>query len=117
MLVNSLRGTSDNTCNCDSWLAHWGKYSGQILTVLTTCSVIGCRSKAEVGAHVQLSGSGLLGLAGLGAKWYIVPMCQTHNLQGGQINVSDSVGLASANVAETCGQGIVGLLKSRMRPK
>jgi hypothetical protein len=28
MTVYNINGTSDNTCKCGSWLAHWKNYSG-----------------------------------------------------------------------------------------
>ena len=62
MQVNNLKGTSDNQCNCKSWLDHWGNYSGGTYTPFTLCSVIGCGSAAEVGAHVHVENSGLAGL-------------------------------------------------------
>ena len=31
MRVNNINGTSDNSCNCGSWLDHWKNYSRQAL--------------------------------------------------------------------------------------
>ncbi|MFA5548640.1 MAG: hypothetical protein WDA10_08895, partial [Porticoccaceae bacterium] len=94
MKVANLVGTSENTCNCGSWLAHWEKFSGQQALV---CSVQGCRNFSDVGAHIQTSG-GLLG-----SKWAIVPMCHEHNQAAGQLDIYDDTRMVSANVSETCG--------------
>lgn len=101
MKVRNINGTSDNKCKCGDWLKHWQKYGGGITTILTSsCSVQGCMSPAQVGAHVQKDG-----LGGFGAdEWYIVPMCRSHNAQkGGALIIDDSVKLVSANVSKTCG--------------
>lgn len=109
MLVKNLRGTSDHTCKCNSWLSHWGIYSSGTLTPFTLCCVTDCSSASEVGAHVQIN-SGLGGLiASRLSGWYIVPMCQSHNMQEGELYIDDSTPVASANVSQTCGQGIASL--------
>ena len=95
MKVVNINGTSQKTCRCGSWLAHWEKYSGQSLPVY--CSERWCTGKAEVGAPVQKDGS-------KGHAWYIVPLCSKHNAQTGEcLELVDSIKLASANVAVTCG--------------
>lgn len=94
MTVTNINGTSDDTCKCESWLAHWKHYSGQ--TPPTSCSETMCTRKPEVGAHVQTPGNN---------TWYIIPLCERHNaMQGKSIAVKDRVALASANVSQTCGK-------------
>jgi hypothetical protein len=96
MKVTNINGTSDNTCKCGSWLAHWKNYSGQPLP--TYCPETRCLQKPEVGAHVQKDSA-------VDDAWYIVPLCKTHNVQTGKsLTISDSISLVSANVSETCGK-------------
>lgn len=96
MKVKNINGTSDSTCECGSWLDHWKKFSGQSLP--TYCSEKTCTKKPEVGAHVQKDNS-------TDSNWYIVPFCNTHNLETGKsLEIVDSVKLVSANVSETCGK-------------
>lgn len=95
MKVKNINGTSDNTCECRSWLHHWQRFSGQSSIY---CSVKNCLSYAEVGAHVQKGG--LM----IDNNWYIVPMCKSHNNMHGQVlEIGDAYNLVSANVRETCG--------------
>lgn len=95
MKVNNINGTSQNKCNCGSWLAHWERFTGE--SIPAYCPELGCMQKPEVGAHVQKDGS-------TDRNWYIIPLCNTHNKQvGGSLIVSD-ISLASANVANTCGK-------------
>ncbi len=94
MNVTNINGTTDDTCKCGTWLAHWKTYSGQTLS--TSCSEYMCTNKPEVGAHVQTAGSN---------TWYIIPLCERHNaMQGKSIAVKDRVALAPANVSQTCGK-------------
>jgi len=94
MKVTNINGTSDNTCKCGSWLAHWKKFSGQSITF---CPVENCLEKDLVGAHVQKDST-------TDHNWYILPLCKTHNAKGKSLTVSDSYKLVSANVSETCGK-------------
>jgi hypothetical protein len=95
MKVININGTSQQTCNCGSWLAHWERYSGQSLPVY--CPERWCTGKPEVGAHVQKDSP-------RNHVWYIVPLCSKHNaLSGKCLDLVDSIKLASANVAATCG--------------
>ena len=95
MKVNNINGTSQRTCKCGSWLDHWKNYSGQSLP--PHCSEKTCYDKPEVGAHVQKDSSS-------DRSWYIVPLCSTHNAETGKsLELVKSIGLASANVAATCG--------------
>lgn len=94
MQVTNINGTSDNTCRCGSWLAHWRTFSRQELPAL--CAEIRCIETPEVGAHVQKAGS---------SEWFIIPFCKSHNaLQEQALTVVDWVPLVSANVSQTCGR-------------
>ncbi len=92
MKLKNINGTSDTTCSCGSWLKHWQKFSGQTTDY---CQVNGCTKKDVVGAHVQKANSS-------DNKWYIYPLCNTHNQATGELDVSDSYTLVSANKKETC---------------
>ncbi len=94
MKVNNIDGTSDNSCNCGSWLDHWENYSGQSMP--TYCSEKNCTKKPEVGAHVQKDSS-------YDKDWYIIPLCSGHNKKATSLEVVDSVVLVSANKSQTCG--------------
>lgn len=94
MLVKNIHGTGERKCKCGSWLAHWEKGSGKTAKY---CCVKNCGSSADVGGHV------LLGNAG--QSHYIVPLCNSHNLENGAVlDVFDGVNPVSANVSETCGR-------------
>lgn len=96
MKVKNLNGTSDNSCNCGSWLKHWENFSGQSLP--TYCCESSCMNKPTVGAHVQKDSS-------TDESWYIIPLCSTHNADKGQtLEIQSSTKLVSANVAATCGK-------------
>ncbi len=98
MRLTNVNGTSDNTCKCTSWLAHWEKYNLEGQKVPYFCPVLGCKNRAEIGAHVQRSSTA-------DKSWYIVPLCAACNGRTGQsLEVTDSISLASANVSETCGK-------------
>ncbi len=92
MKIKNINGTSQNTCSCGSWLKHWEKFSGQTVTY---CPVEKCLNKDLVGAHVQKADSS-------DGKWYIFPLCKIHNQAMGELQVSDSYRLVSANKKETC---------------
>jgi len=95
MRVKNINGTSPRTCKCGSWLDHWKNYSGQSLPRL--CPEKTCSNKPEVGAHVQKDSS-------TDRSWYIVPLCKKCNAKTGEsLDLVDSIKLASANVAATCG--------------
>ena len=96
MKVNNVNGTSDNTCKCGSWLAHWKNFSGQ--EIPTYCAEKACTAKPDVGAHVQKDSTA-------DKSWYIVPLCSPHNRETGKsLNLVDSAVLVSANVSQTCGE-------------
>ena len=92
MKITNINGTSDTTCKCGSWLQHWINFSGQSITY---CPVGSCIKTDLVGAHVQKADSD-------DKKWYIYPLCSTHNKSSGKLEVSDSYKLVSANKSETC---------------
>ncbi|MCX7716639.1 MAG: hypothetical protein N2Z73_04410 [Endomicrobia bacterium] len=96
MKVKNINGTTQNICKCGSWLKHWENYSKQALP--STCPVENCKQRPEVGAHIQKDSL-------FDNKWYILPLCKTHNSYTRKtIVVSDSIVLVSANVSETCGK-------------
>jgi len=95
MKIRNINGTSDTTCSCGSWLAHWKKFSGQPVTY---CPATGCLKTDLVGAHVQKGGGST------DQKWYIFPLCSTHNQHVAELEVSDVHKLVSANKSETCGK-------------
>jgi hypothetical protein len=93
MKVRNINGTSDNSCKCGSWLAHWKNFSS---TSLKYCAEKSCTNDIEVGAHVQKPDS-------TDKSWYIVPLCKEHNaMTGTSIEISDSTTLVSANTQATC---------------
>lgn len=94
MKVKNINGTSDNNCNCGSWLKHWEKFSRQTTFY---CQAIGCLKTDLVGAHVQKA-------SGSDNKWYIFPLCNSHNQSTGELEVSDGYTLVPANKQETCGK-------------
>lgn len=93
MKVRNIKGTSDNTCKCTSWLAHWEKFSGQKAGL---CSEKSCLNTATVGAHVQKDDL-------TDRSWYIVPLCDGHNKQASELELWHEPTLVSANVSKTCG--------------
>jgi len=95
MKVKNIKGTSDNTCKCSSWIDHWEKFSGQTTDY---CQADKCYNKDPLGAHVQKGGTST------DQNWYIYPLCDTHNKHSGELEVSDIYTLVSANVKETCGK-------------
>lgn len=94
MKVKNINGTSDNSCKCDSWLAHWEEFSGQTANL---CVEKACTEKATVGAHVQKDSS-------TDRAWYIIPLCKTHNKATDEMKLYGSPELVSANVSQTCGK-------------
>lgn len=96
MKVHNINGTSDNTCKCGSWKAHWEKYNEYHRSWPDYCSEKSCIHPPTVGAHVQKEESS-------SAKWYIIPLCKEHNDRFGEsIEVGDGTSFASANRSETC---------------
>jgi len=93
MKIQNINGTSDNICSCGSWLNHWKKFSGQ---TVTSCPVPSCYKTDLVGAHVQKANS-------LDNRWYIYPLCNSHNQHSGVLDVPIAYRLVSANKSGTCG--------------
>jgi hypothetical protein len=94
MKIRNINGTSDTTCKCGSWLKHWENFSRQARP--SYCAASDCLKQELVGAHVQKGG------ASTDQKWYIYPLCADHNKHTGELDVSDSYKLVSANKKETC---------------
>ena len=69
--VHNLNGTTDNKPprGYESWKEWWEERKN---CSFNKCSCSICISKAEVGAHVQKSGS-------VDKNWYIVPLCKSCN--------------------------------------
>ncbi len=100
MQVHNLNDTSQNKCQCVSWLVHWGRFSGQ---PANTCAVLGCMNLPSVGGHVQQSGG-----SDDDRSWYIIPLCSSCNAQrGASLYIRDDVQPVSANVSDTCGKAYV----------
>lgn len=89
MRVTNLKGTSDEKCNCSSWLEHWQRYGGN--NEVRLCSVLRCKEAMEVGAHVKDTYR----------REGLVPLCQKHNKSTEELDVG-SVALVSASVVGTC---------------
>jgi len=92
MKVKNINGTTQNKCNCGSWLQHWRNFSGQTATI---CRVKGCMRTDILGAHVQKD-------VNYDNKWYIVPFCHLHNSTSGSVELTAGTNLVSANKSETC---------------
>ena len=90
--IRNINGTSENNCKCLNWLKHWEKFANKTAKF---CSESSCIGKDIVGAHVQRDNSSDM-------KWYIVPLCQTHNKSKISLEILSTT-LVSANVLETCG--------------
>jgi hypothetical protein len=93
--LRNISTTTDPTCPCGSWLAHWRNFSGQSVEY---CPADNCYNNDLVGAHVQR------GDASADQKWYIYPLCVTHSRHKGELDVLGAYKLVSANESETCGK-------------
>jgi hypothetical protein len=94
MKIRNVNGTSQNKCNCGSWLKHWENFSKQKANF---CPVKNCLEMDLIGAHVQKDDS-------KDENWYIYPLCKKHNAtKEKSLEVSDIYNFVSANVRETCG--------------
>lgn len=89
MLVLNVRQTTEATCSCGSWLAHWAKFGGGITTAI--CSANGCCKLAQVGSHVSVDG-----------KTVVIPMCERHFHQDYPVDVYEHTVGVSADLAKTC---------------
>ena len=92
MRITNINGTSQINCKCGSWLKHWENFSGQKITF---CPVNGCVNIDLVGAHVQRAHN-------IDNKWYILPLCKSHNNSSEILDVLDRYKLVSANKQKTC---------------
>ncbi len=69
--VKNIQNTADRApSGFASWREYWCKKSGKPWP--TYCCAQGCFKLAEVGGHVKKVGSS-------DNRWYIVPLCYTHN--------------------------------------
>lgn len=96
MRLKNLKGTSNNTCHCDSWLDHWRKYNSGSDPLPGCCGESSCGSSPEVGAHV-------IKVDSTDKDWYIVPLCKKHNKEDEEFELFSGVKLAKAAVNKTCG--------------
>lgn len=80
-------GTSERSCKCGSWKAHWENNSSEPWPSI--CSVAGCDEKAEVGAHVINSDCT--------GEW-IVPLCKACNNKTDTFSLKDTTTLVRANI-------------------
>lgn len=95
MKVKNVKGTSERSCKCGSWLEHWNKFNnGQVANI---CRVKGCSNRDIIGAHVKKINKN-------DNKEYIVPFCNMHNQQSYPkwIELVSSTNLVSANKQKTC---------------
>jgi hypothetical protein len=99
MVIRNINNTSDNKCNCGTWLKHWEQYNNLKQGVPILCPVSTCFNKAEVGAHVQLSDI-------KDQSWYIIPLCKSCNNKRGETLDVGFIALARANARETCGKSV-----------
>lgn len=96
--IKNEKGTSNRSCNCNSWLAHWEKYSK---SKAGKCAVSSCNEAATVGAHITRPAAQNEDYK---THSYIVPMCSSHNSQHEETFQSKStLTFVWANVSKTCG--------------
>jgi len=93
MKVKNLHGTSGRNCKCESWLAHWVRFTRNTQGTIF-CAVTDCFEFATNGAHVIKVGS-------TNQDWYIVPLCDKHNKSEEILDIG-TVPLAPAAVNKTC---------------
>ncbi|MDE1479507.1 hypothetical protein KKI90_21665 [Xenorhabdus bovienii] len=86
--------TSDLTCPCGSWKAHWERISGEGWP--SECTVYACNNPPEVGAHIINDGGDRI----------IVPMCHScNNQRTGEFKFGlKDVILVPSNESDSCGQ-------------
>ena len=90
--VKNIQRSSDKSCNCSSWIKHWEHFTGKRALV---CAALGCAKTDIVGAHVRRTDLHL-------DSHYIVPFCSEHNKETGEIQLSETQQLVSANKQLTC---------------
>ena len=89
--VRNIKGTSNNRCNCDSWISHWEKYARRKPKF---CSEINCMNRKLFGAHIQRVDSE-------SNEWFIIPLCAAHN-NSKEILRINKTNFVSANITFTC---------------
>lgn len=93
MQLKNKVNTSEAACSCGTWIDHWSNFSGE--PVPAFCPVAKCYERKLVGAHVVKYNS-------TDGTTYIIPLCQTHNMDNGVLTLPDNTRLVSANPKETC---------------
>ena len=93
--VKNLAGTSGLRCKCGTWIKHWFNHTKSKRTL---CAVIGCNKEARVGAHVHLTDRRM------GAQWWIVPFCYSHNHHSKkeEVYLKPEIELIAANKKYSC---------------
>lgn len=92
MKVRNVPGTGERECNCDSWIDHWERFSGEKTNF---CLASDCLAEATDGAHVVKVNSN-------DKSQYIVPLCHACNMRTDNFDVPGE-DLVPANVNKTCG--------------
>ena len=91
--VINMIDTSDDECNCPSWLQHWKNYTN--VSTEVRCSNVSCRNIAEVGAHINLT-------ADKNSIPYIIPLCRACNLLKQPFTKLRNIRLAPAKKSGIC---------------
>lgn len=95
--IRNLNGTSDNECECGSWINHWANFNSSALSYIPKqcpCCHKKVMIKDIVGAHVQKEYDN---------HWYIIPLCKECNSKNSDKTFEvDDIGFAWANKEETC---------------
>ena len=79
-------GTSERSCKCGSWKAHWENNSSKPWPI--SCCASDCNGTAEVGAHVINSDCS--------GEW-IVPLCKACNNRTDTFSLKGETTLVPAN--------------------
>lgn len=82
--------------HCGPWIDHWAYHAKENAGL---CGVLGCNSKAELGAHVRLTKA----IDSIRPYVYIIPMCATHNQAKGEIKSKPRIKLVYAE-QQACGE-------------
>jgi hypothetical protein len=92
MFYKNVKNTSNDKCKCESWLAHWERFSGQRAN---KCARNNCNERATDGAHVSRFF--------LNDEIYILPLCHKHNLDYNSL-IDTEINPVSADISKTCGK-------------
>ena len=77
---NLQHESSPPTCGCGTWIRHWENNNNE---KLDKCCALGCFHKADRGGHILREDTN-------NKKWYIIPICASHNNQfGKEFSISD----------------------------